>query len=694
MVWEGRQNGARDVRRVVTLHVRDRIVNALVADPNLRNLELGISEEMHVFRQKALAKPGPASEGADLESLLKDRVVHQDHAIRAVLPSLKRLRAGLNEPGRLMGVFLFLGATGTGKTELARTIADVTFGKKAGAKDSHLILINCGVLKEPRDIVQILGAPQGLVGYKEGALTNGLRDKGNRCVILFDEAEKAHPQVWQSLLQLFDEGLVMEADGTQHDATGCILVATSNLGYAAAIDKSELEQLRPKVEEFVWKRVAEYFSPEFRGRFGRENVLFFNHFTREAYREMLERQGMGVVVEMRERGIDLSIDAQVLDALTDLAWDKRTEGARPVRRLITQYVRDSVVSARADNPKCSAVRVSLSGELARVHAAQNASRKAESVEDVESYLNARVINQAHAVRLLVPAVKRMRMGMNEPGRLIGTFLFLGPSGVGKTEMAKAVADAAFGPKLGVVDPFMIRVDCGKLTESRDIVQLLGAPQGLVGYKEGTLTNGLRDKGGRCVIVFDEVEKADPHIWQSLLTFFDEGIVTEADGTRHDATGCILVATSNLGYKDAISAFRLFDIAQEDALALRPQVEEFVWSKVSNYFSPEFLGRFGKENVVLFNHFGESDYRVIIGNQVTALEAEMEGRGIECTVEEPILDKLVEFAWARRSEGARTVRRLITAYLRDQIVDGLGVDPQRTVFHFCVKEDGEITALDR
>ena len=108
---------------------------------------------------------------------------------------------------------------------------------------------------------------------------------------------------------------------------------------------------------------------------------------------------------------------------------------------------------------------------------------------------------------------------------------------------------------------------GKLTEARDIVQLLGAPQGLGGYKEGTLTNGLRDKSGKCVIVFDEVEKADPHIWQSLLTFFDEGIVTEADGTRHDATGCILVATSNLGYKDAISAFRLFDIAQEDALAL-------------------------------------------------------------------------------------------------------------------------------
>lgn len=702
MVWEGRQNGARDVRRVVTQHVRDRIVNAVVAEPGRRWVELGISEEMQSYRLQRGAKQGPAADGTDLEAFLKDRVVLQDHAIAAVLPALKRMRAGMNEPGRLMGVFLFLGATGVGKTELARTIADVAFGTKTGVKDAHLILINCGMLKEPRDIVQLLGAPQGLKGYKEGALTNGLRDKGNRCVILFDEAEKAHPQVWQSLLQLFDEGIVMEADGTQYDATGCILVATSNLGYSDAIDKfrlydrpaSELEPLRPKVEAFVWKRVSEYFSPEFRGRFGRENVLFFNHFTLEGYREMLERQGRGLVAEMRERGIEVAIEPAVLDALAALAWDKRAEGARSVRRLITQFVRDQVVSVRATDPNCTRVPVSFSGELARVHAARQAERQAESVEDIEAYLNARVINQPHAVRLLVPAVKRMRMGMNEPGRLIGSFLFLGPSGVGKTELARATADAAFGPKPGIVDPYMIRIDCGKLTEPRDIVQLLGAPQGLVGYKEGALTNGLRDKGGRCIIVFDEAEKADPHIWQSLLTFFDEGIVTEADGTRYDATGCILVATSNLGYKDAISAFRLFDVKAEDAQALRPQVEEFVWKKVTDYFSPEFLGRFGKENVVLFNHFSEADYRAIIASQVAALTSEMQARGLECTVHDAVLDRLVELAWERRSEGARTVRRLLTSYLRDQIVDGLGADPQRTVFHFYVKDDDQIAALDR
>jgi len=702
MAWEGRHNGARDVRRLVTRHLRDRIVNALVADPSARKVSLGVSAEMKEFQERR-GPTGPMGTGmVDLEVYLSGRVVRQEQAIRAVLPALKRMRAGLHEHGRLKGAYLFLGATGVGKTELARAIADVAFGKKPEGKDGNLILINCGALTEPRDVVQILGAPQGLVGYKEGILTNGLRDKGGRCVILFDEAEKAHPKIWQSLLQLFDDGIVMEADGTQYDATGCVLVATSNLGYSAAIDKfrlyerteSELEQLRPQVEESIWKQVTEYFSPEFRGRFGRENVLFFNHFTRTAYREILERQVGQLASEMQEKGIELTVESRVLDALADLAWEKRAEGARQVRRLITQYVRDVVVNTRADNPECARVRIGYSGRLEQDHAALQAQQKARSIDDPESYLNARVINQGQAVRILVPAIKRMRLGMNEAGRMAGTFLFLGPSGVGKTELAKATADAVFGPKPGVIDPYLIRIDCGKFTEPRDIVQLLGAPQGLVGYKEGVLTNSLREKGGRCVIVFDEAEKANPHIWQSLLTLFDEGIVTEADGTRYDATGSLLVATSNLGYKEAVQAFRLFEIEPEDAEALRPQVEQFIWNKITGYFSPEFLGRFGRENIVLFNHFGKPDYRAILANQLAALRAEMQGRGLEVTVDEAVVDRLVEFAWERRNEGARTVRRIVTGYLRNPIVDGLEIDSGRRVFHFVLRDDGEVVTLER
>lgn len=702
MAWEGRQNGARDVRRLVTRHLRDRIVNALVADPSARKVNLGVSAEMTEFEESHGAKAPLRGETADAEAYLTSRVVRQERAIRAVVPALKRMRAGLHEHGRLKGAFLFLGATGVGKTELARAIADVAFGPRPEGKDGNLILINCGALTEPRDVVQILGAPQGLVGYKEGILTNGLRDKGGRCVILFDEAEKAHPKIWQSLLQLFDDGIVMEADGTQYDATGCVLVATSNLGYAGAIDKlrlyertdAELEQLRPQVEEFIWKQVTEYFSPEFRGRFGRENVLFFNHFTRNAYREILEKQITQLASEMAEKGIELAVEPPVLDALADMAWEKRAEGARQVRRLITQYVRDAVVNARADNPRCASVQIGYGGKLQQDHVAVQAQQKARSVDDPESYLNARVINQKQAVHVLVPAIKRMRLGMNEAGRMAGTFLFLGPSGVGKTELAKATADVVFGPKPGLIDPYLIRIDCGKFTEPRDIVQLVGAPQGLVGYKEGVLTNGLREKGSRCVIVFDEAEKANPQIWQSLLTLFDEGIVTEADGTRYDATGCLLVATSNLGYKEAVQAFRLFEIAPEDAEALRPQVEQFIWNKVTGYFSPEFLGRFGRENIVLFNHFGRADYRAILANQMESLVAEMQGRGLGVTVDDAVVDRLVDFAWERRNEGARTVRRIVTGYLRNSIVDGLETDSGRRAFHFALRDDGEIAALEK
>ena len=305
-----------------------------------------------------------------------------------------------------MGVFLFLGATGVGKTELARAIADIAFGTKPGSKDSHLILINCGALKEGRDIVQLLGAPQGLKGYKEGALTNGLRDKGNRCVILFDEVEKAHPEVWQSLLQLFDEGVVIEADGTQYDATGCVLVATSNLGYKEAIAKfnlferpaSELRQLQPKVEDFIWKQVVEYFSPEFRGRFGRENVIFFNHFTREAYLSMMQSQGAALKEEMAKRDIRIEIDPAVYEALAKLAWGKRTEGARPVRRLITTHIRDRIVEARVEDPEQHDIAIGVSDELKTLAEAADSPQAGEA--DIEKYLNARVINQAHAVKAL------------------------------------------------------------------------------------------------------------------------------------------------------------------------------------------------------------------------------------------------------------------------------------------------------
>jgi ATP-dependent Clp protease ATP-binding subunit ClpA len=342
--------------------------------------------------------------------------------------------------------------------------------------------------------------------------------------------------------------------------------------------------------------------------------------------------------------------------------------------------------------------VRLKSYLARYTTDRATERVKESetaIEEIESSLSARVIHQETAIRKVVPALRLMRSGLGEPDKLLGKFLFLGPTGVGKTELALAMADVVFGQKEGIRDPYLIRIDCERFKDKEDIVQLVGARQGLVGYKEGRLTNGLREKP-RAVILFDEVEKAHKEIWQSLLTFLDDGIVFEADGTEYNARNCIFVGTSNAGYKEAIERFHLWQLDRERRQSLRPQIEEFIWSHVTRYFSPEFLGRIGKENVLYFSHFDLSDYQAIVRLQVKRLIEEMKGRGMEVSVSDPsVINLLADMAWQRREEGARPVRRLITHHLRNQIVDARIKDPNRTSFSFFAEEgSGQIALTNR
>jgi ATP-dependent Clp protease ATP-binding subunit ClpA len=294
---------------------------------------------------------------ADVHGYLNERVINQPEAVDRAAKALIRMRSGLGEAGQILGKFLFLGPTGVGKTELARAMADVAFGPKPNVRDPYIIRIDCGNFQNRWDIAQLIGAAQGLVGYGEGQLTNGLKEKP-QSVILFDEAEKADRAIWQNLLPLFDEGLVRDPAGAEYDATQCILVATSNVGYSEAAAKfdvwnREWAQVQKEVQEFVWNALREYFSPEFLGRFGKENVIFFNHFTRNDYRQIFTLQVDRLEEEMKQRRLQVSVDRGangVLDMLVEMAWEVRFEGARPVRRLLTEHIRDQIIAARTTHP--------------------------------------------------------------------------------------------------------------------------------------------------------------------------------------------------------------------------------------------------------------------------------------------------------------------------------------------------------
>lgn len=313
----------------------------------------------------------------------------------------------------------------------------------------------------------------------------------------------------------------------------------------------------------------------------------------------------------------------------------------------------------------------------------------EMVEDIEGYLRRRVINQDSAVQRVLPVLKRMRHGLSRPGKPLGVFMFLGATGVGKTELARAIADVVFGDKPGVKDPYLIRLDCGNFANEDAIFQMIGAPQMYKGYKEGQLTNALRDKP-RAIILFDEAEKARSKVWQSLLPLFAEGLVREPDGTEYDATGCIIVLTSNLGYDKAMEKFDLWQMSLVEREKVQPEMEEFVWQQIRSYFSPEFLGRFGQNNVIFFNHFDLPSYEALASLQISKLIQEMQERFEIRVADSEVIKHLARLAWPQRAEGARPVERLINEHLVNQILAALDQTPERRKFSFIFLEGtGEI-----
>jgi ATP-dependent Clp protease ATP-binding subunit ClpC len=281
-----------------------------------------------------------------MEGELHKRIIGQDEAIVSVSKSVRRARAGLKDSRRPIGVFMFLGPTGVGKTELVRALAEFMFGD-----EDNMIRLDMSEFQERHTVARLIGAPPGYVGYDEGGqLTEGVRRK-NYCAVLLDEIEKAHPEVFNILLQIFDAGHLTDARGRKVDFRNSIIIMTSNLGsdlikretslgFAAKTsdaqtDDSAYERMKDKVMD----EVKRFFRPEFLNRI--DSTVVFHQLTRDEIQEIVDLMMNQVRTELGEKEITMEITEAAKAHLGENGFDP-VLGARPLRRLIQDEIEDSL----------------------------------------------------------------------------------------------------------------------------------------------------------------------------------------------------------------------------------------------------------------------------------------------------------------------------------------------------------------
>jgi ATP-dependent Clp protease ATP-binding subunit ClpC len=288
-----------------------------------------------------------------MEAALHERIIGQDEAIEAMAKAVRRARAGLKDPKRPIGTFIFLGPTGVGKTLLAKALAEFMFGS-----EEHLIKIDMSEFMERHAVARLVGAPPGYVGYEEGGqLTEAVRRK-SYSVILLDEIEKAHPEAFNMLLQIMEDGHLSDAKGRRVDFRNTIIIMTSNvgadqisremrMGFEFKEDKDKTKQREyDLMREKVLNQLKQAFRPEFLNRI--DATIVFHALTPEEIRQIVELELHRVRKQLAEKDITLEVTVEAMDLLADRGYDQ-TYGARPLRRIIQNLIEDPLAEGLLDS---------------------------------------------------------------------------------------------------------------------------------------------------------------------------------------------------------------------------------------------------------------------------------------------------------------------------------------------------------
>ncbi|HEX8138954.1 MAG TPA: ATP-dependent Clp protease ATP-binding subunit [Pyrinomonadaceae bacterium] len=366
----------------------------------------------------------------------------------------------------------------------------------------------------------------------------------------------------------------------------------------------------------------------------------------------------GARVKLRVRREQVNLDDWP-PAPPPTEWPRTTyAGAEPLGGLrMRDADEDALVSAEV-------TRDDIEEVIARWTGIPVTSLKEEETQKllrIEVELHRRVVSQRPAISALARAIRRSRAGLKSPHRPVGSFLFLGPTGVGKTEVARSLAEFLFGSERS-----MIRFDMSEFMEKHSVSKLIGSPPGYVGHEEGGQLTERIKRSPYSVLLFDEIEKAHPDIFNVLLQVFEDGILTDALGNTVDFKNAIIIMTSNIGARFIQKKGTLGFQATTDAS--REKMEEMVMSSVRQTFNPEFINRL--DEIIIFDQLLDDELLEVVGLQVEQINRTLSSRGLEVRLTEEARRWIVTKTCADRSYGARPLRRALQKHVEDPLSEAL------------------------
>lgn len=354
------------------------------------------------------------------------------------------------------------------------------------------------------------------------------------------------------------------------------------------------------------------------------------------------------------------LDAEMQDAVTNQEFesaatlrDKENELKKLLDEEKTKWKNSSSHEAKAvTSEEIAQVVSSWTG----VPVAQLTKEESERLLNMEEILHKRIVGQDKAVSAISKAIRRGRVGLKNPNRPIGSFIFLGPTGVGKTELCKSLAEAMFGDENAIV-----KLDMSEYMEKHTVSKLIGSPPGYVGFDEGgQLTEKIRRKP-YSVVLFDEIEKAHPDVFNMLLQILEDGVLTDSQGRRVSFKNTIIIMTSNVGASKITDEKQALGFGQNDGKPL--SIEELVMPDLKRTFKPEFLNRL--DDIIVFNQLDEDDIKEIARRMLASLQKRTEDLGITLSFTDDAIDELAKEGFDK-IYGARPLRRAIQSKIEDRL----------------------------